>query len=281
MMEGLQSPLFTPRKDRRRRDMPGKRSTARTDLSRGRYIRAIRADSLTRDIAFDATVRSAALHQQYRERQGMTVRVEPSDLRAKVRQRKVGNLLLFVVDCSGSMGTQRRLLATQAAILSLLVDAYQRRDRVGLVTFSEESATVVLRPTASIQLAKTAFQSLATGGTTPLSRGLLTGYELIQQELRRERKLIPVLVLISDGWANVSMGDRAPGEEAAMVGEIIRTSRIRSVVLGATGKARPLSNGRVASPAEELAAVMGGEFHPVDEISAERILSVVSRDRTE
>jgi magnesium chelatase subunit D len=281
MMEGPQPCLLPPRKERQRRDMPGKRSTARTDLSRGRYIRAIRADSLGRGIAFDATVRSAALHQHYRERQGMTIRVEPSDLHIKVRQRKVGNLLLFVVDCSGSMGTQRRLLATQGAILSLLVDAYQRRDRVGLVTFREESAAVVLRPTASIQLAKTAFQSLATGGTTPLSRGLLTGYELIQQELRRERKLIPVLVLISDGWANVSMGDRAPGEEAAMVGEIIRSSRIRSIVLGTAGKAWPLPNGRVLSPAEELAAVMGGQFHPMDEISAERILAAVGRGGTE
>ncbi len=279
VMEGFNLHLLMPRKERRWRDMPGKRSTARTELSRGRYIRAFHAGPLSRDIALDATVRSAALHQQSRERQGMSVWVEPSDLHAKVRERKVGNLLLFVVDCSGSMGTQRRLLATQGAILSLLVDAYQRRDRVGLVTFREQSAAVVLRPTSSIELAKTAFQSLATGGTTPLSRGLLAGYEVIQQELRRERKLIPVLILVSDGRANVSMGDMAPGEEAALLGEIIRARKIRSIVLGTGGQGWRMSDGRVLVPAEELAVAMGGEFCPMDEISTEHILAVVGRDR--
>lgn len=278
MMESLHPHLLMPRRERRQRDMPGKRSTARTELSRGRYVRAVRAGALSRDIALDATVRSAALQQPYRERRGMALRVEPSDLHAKVRKRKVGNLLVFVVDCSGSMGARRRLLATQVAILSLLVDAYQRRDRVGLVTFHDESAAVILRPTASIELARRAFQSLAAGGTTPLSRGLLTAYELIEQELRRERKLIPVLILISDGWANVSMGDRAPGEEAVALGEIIRTRKIRSVVLGTGGKGWRMADGRVFSPAEELAAAMGGEFHPMEEISAERILAVVGPD---
>jgi len=118
-----------------------------------------------RDIAPDATVRSAALRQQHRR--GLSVRVKPSDLHAKVRERRVGNLLAFVIDCNGFMGAERRLLATQGATLSLLVDAYQRRDRLGLVTFREQSATVVLRPTASIELARTAFQSLGTGEHDP------------------------------------------------------------------------------------------------------------------
>ena len=279
MMEGFGPHLLTPRKERQRRDMPGKRSTARTELRRGRYIRAVHAGPLSRDIALDATIRTAALYQKHRERQGMAVKVEPSDLHAKVRERKVGNLLLFVVDCSGSMGTQRRLLATQGAILSLLVDAYQRRDRVGLVTFRDESAAVILRPTSSIELAKGAFQSLTTGGTTPLSRGLLTGYELIQRELRRERKLIPVLILVSDGWANISMSDMAPGEEAVRLGGLIRARKIRSIVLGTGGQGWRMSDGRIFAPAQELAVAMGGEFYPMDEISAERILAVIGRDR--
>jgi magnesium chelatase subunit D len=221
----------------------------------------------------------AALHGHRRGPGGMALQIEPSDLHAKVRERKVGHLLLFVVDCSGSMGTQRRLLATQGAILSLLVDAYQHRDRVGLITFREQSAAVILRPTSSVELAKRALQSLATGGPTPLSRGLLAGYELIQQERRKERKLNPVLILISDGWANVSMGDMAPGHEAAMVGEIIRAGKIRSIVLGTAGQGRRMSDGRVVAPAEDLAVAMGGEFYPVNEISAEHILEVIGRDR--
>jgi len=279
MMEGRNPRLLTPRKERQRRDTAGKRGTARTELTRGRYIRAVHAGPRGRDVALDATIRTAALHPERREPGGLAVQVEPSDLHAKVRERKVGTLLLFVVDCSGSMGTQRRLLATQGAILCLLVDAYQHRDRVGLVTFREESADVLLRPTSSVELAKRAFQSLATGGPTPLSRGLLAGYELIRQERRKEQRLNPVLILISDGWANVSMGDIPPVQEATLLGAIIRTGRIRSLVLGTAGQGWRMGDGRVFAPAEELAVAMGGEFHPMDEISAARILEAIDRDR--
>ncbi|HZY02327.1 MAG TPA: VWA domain-containing protein, partial [Anaeromyxobacteraceae bacterium] len=199
MMAGVNPHLVTPRRERQRRDVPGKRTTARTEQSRGRYIRARQDGVLGQDIALDATIRTAALAQQYRERHSGALRVEPADLHAKIRERRVGNLFLFAVDCSGSMRGRRQILATQAAVLSVLVDAYQRRDRVGLVAFRDQSAAVILRPTASIELAKEAFQSLALGGPTPLSKGLLAAYELIQQELRRERDLIPVLIVVSDG----------------------------------------------------------------------------------
>jgi magnesium chelatase subunit D len=281
MMEGFNPRLVTPRRERRRRDVPGKRSTAQTEESRGRYIRARHAGSVGRDIAFDATIRTAALAQHRRDRQGTTLKVEVSDLHAKIRERRVGNLLLFVVDCSGSMQSQRQILATQAATLSLLVDAYQRRDRVGLVAFRDQSAAVILRPTSSIELAKNAFRSLALGGPTPLSRGLLTAYELIQQELRREHDLIPVLILISDGCANVSMGDMRPGEEAALVGEMIRGMRIRSIVLGTAGQGWRMPDGSIFAPAQELAAAMGGEFYPMDETTAEAILAFSHRGARE
>jgi magnesium chelatase subunit D len=275
MMQGFNPHLITPRKERQRRDMPGKRSTARTAESRGRYIHARHSGPLSRDIALDATLRTAALHQQHRDRGEMALKVEASDLHAKVRERKVGNLLLFVVDCSASMGTQRRILATQGAILSLLVDAYQRRDRVGLITFREQSAAVILRPTASIELAKKAFQSLAIGGTTPISRGLLTAYQLIQRELQKDRGLLPVLILISDGNANVSMGDTDALKEAMLIGEMIRMRKIRSMVLGTGGQGWRMWDGSIFAPAQELAVAMGGEFYPMDEISIQAILEII------
>jgi magnesium chelatase subunit D len=281
MMEGFNPRLVTPRHERRRRDVPGKRSTARTEQSRGRYIGAQHAGFLGPDIAFEATIRTAALFQKDRDRQGMSLKVEASDIHAKIRERKVGNLFLFVVDCSGSMQSQRQILATQAAILSLLVDAYQRRDRVGLVAFRDQSASVILRPTSSIELAKHAFRSLTLGGPTPLSRGLLTAYELIQQELRRERDVLPVLILISDGCANVSMGDLRPGEEATLVGEMIRARRIRSIVLGTAGQGWRMPDGSLFAPAQQLAAAMGGEFHPMDETTAEAILACSRRGALE
>ncbi len=276
-MEGFSPRFVTSRRERQQRDIPGKRSTARTEQRRGRYIRARQAGPLSLDIAFDATLRTAALSQQHRDRQGMILKVEATDLHAKIRERKVGNLLLFVVDCSGSMQSQRQILATQAAILSLLVDAYQRRDRVGLVAFRDQSAAVILRPTSSIELAKKAFRSLTLGGPTPLSKGLLTAYELIHQELRRERDLIPVLILISDGCANVSMGDMRPGEEAVLVGEMIRAKKIRSIVLGTAGQGWRMPDGSIFAPAQELALAMGGEFYPMGEMTAEGILALSNR----
>lgn len=275
MMHGLNPRLITPRKERQRRDLAGKRSTARTDLSRGRYIRARHSGRLTRDIALDATIRTAAVNQQYRDRKDLSVVVDLADLHAKVRQRKVGNLLLFVVDCSASMGIQRRILATQGAILSLLVDAYQRRDRVGLITFREQSATVILRPTASIELAKEAFQSLSIGGTTPLSKGLMTAYEVIERERRKERRLLPVLLLISDGNANVSISDADPFKEATSVAEMIRAEKIRSIVFGTGGEGWRMSDGSLSTPARELATAMRGEFYPVEEVTAEGILEIL------
>ena len=277
MMEGFNPQLVTPRRERQQRDVPGKRSTARTEQSRGRYIRARQDGPLSRDIALDATIRTAALSQPYRDRRSGALRVEPADLHAKLRERKVGNFFLFAVDCSGSMRSQRQILATQAAVLSLLVDAYQRRDRVGLVAFRDQSAAVVLRPTASIELAKEAFRSLALGGPTPLSKGLLAAYELMQQELRRERKLIPVLILVSDGCANVSMGETPPCEEASLVGEMFRAKRIRSIVLGTAGQGWRMPDGSVFAPARELAVAMGGEFYPMDDLAAEGMLAFANR----
>ena len=277
MMEGFNPRLVTPRHERRRRDVPGKRSTARTEQSRGRYIRAQHAGFLSPDIAFDATIRTAALSQQDRDRQGMGLKVEASDVHTKIRERKVGNLFLFVVDCSGSMQSQRQILATEAAVLSLLVDAYQRRDRVGLVAFRDRSAAVILRSTSSIELARHAFRSLTLGGPTPLSKGLLTAYELLQQERRRKHDVIPVLILVSDGCANVSMGDLRPVEEAALVGEMIRAMRIRSIVLGTAGQGWRMPDGSLFAPAQQLAGAMGGEFYPMDETTAEAILAFSHR----
>ncbi len=275
MMAGA-NPFVAPRRERRRRNGAGKRTTAPTEERRGRYVQATQSGAPGRDVALDATIRTAALAQGHRDRRGDTLRVEPADLRSKIRERKVGNLFLFAVDCSGSMRGRRQVLATQAMVLSVLVDAYQRRDRVGLVAFRDDSAAVVLRPTNSIGLAREAFQSLALGGPTPLSRGLLAAHELIQHELRRERDLIPVLIVVSDCCANVSMGELPPYQEASLVGEMFRARKIRSIVLGTAGRGWRMPDGSLFAPARELAVAMGGEFRPMDDGAAERVLAFAS-----
>ena len=52
--------------------------------------------------------------------------------------RRTANLILFVVDASWSMAVAERMAAAKGAILSLLNDAYQRRDRVGMIVFQND-----------------------------------------------------------------------------------------------------------------------------------------------
>jgi magnesium chelatase subunit D len=139
-------------------------------------------------------------------------------VREKVRETKTGSLILFVVDASGSMGAQRRMVAVKGAILSLLLDAYQRRDRVGLIAFRGTAAQALLPPTSSVDLAHALLNEMPTGGRTPLSRGLLLAMEIIEAERQKDRNVLPLLVVLSDGRANVAMGgaggSKQPGGSA-------------------------------------------------------------------
>ena len=143
--------------DKMTREKSGKRSYSRTDRKRGRYIQARPANDKFDDIAFDATLRNAAPHQKERHESGeseLALQLRMSDLQRKVRVRRTGNLILFVVDASWSMAASERMEATKGAIFSLLVEAYQRRDQVGLVVFQRDKARVVLPPTNSVELAE-------------------------------------------------------------------------------------------------------------------------------
>ena len=151
---------FTPRRldtplDKIMRKHTGRRSRTRTDRNRGRYVQARPANGKPYDLAFDATLRAAAPFQnqraELRKQRGLCH--PPSDYMRKVRVRRAANLVLFLVDASWSMAVAERMAATKGAILSLLTDAYQRRDRVGLIVFQKDRATLVLPPTNSVLLA--------------------------------------------------------------------------------------------------------------------------------
>ena len=163
-----------------------------------------------------------------------------------MRETKTGSLILFVVDASGSMGAQRRMVAVKGAILSLLLDAYQRRDKVGLISFRGTDAQLLLPPTSSVDLAHARLQEMPTGGRTPLSRGLLLALEIIQNEKRKDRNTLPLLTLLSDGRANVAIAPAAnhsniaanvpanpadPITEARRMAAAIREQRIPSIVI--------------------------------------------------
>ena len=178
------------------------------------------------DIAFDATFRAAAPFQKRRmeKRKRLAFAIERSDLQRKVRVKRVANLVLFLVDASWSMAVAERMNATKGAILSLLTDAYQRRDRVGLVVFQKDRATLVLPPTNSIQLAQRALVDIPVGGKTPLSAGLLLAADVLQHEKYTHPDVEPLLIVLTDGAGNVSHRHAAPQEEVL---SLCRTDRRR------------------------------------------------------
>ncbi len=197
----------------------GRRSRAETDSGQPVSDRPERRGSAP--IAAAATLRAAAPHQNARGRAAQpagaagagpaALVVRSGDLRWQVREGREGNLVLFVVDASGSMAARRRMAATKGAVLSLLLDAYQRRDRVGLVSFRGAGAEVPLPPTSSVELAGRRLAELPTGGRTPLAAGLARARELLTTEAVRDPNRRPLLVVVTDGRAN-AIGGRARGQ---------------------------------------------------------------------
>ena len=213
----------------------GRRSQTQTDRKRGRYIQARPANGHADDLAFDATIRAAApfqkARQQIRDEEKVAFAVRREDYQRKVRVRRASNLILFLVDASWSMAVAERMAATKGAILSLLTDAYQRRDRVGLIVFQKDRATLVLPPTNSVLLAQRALADIPVGGKTPLSAGLNMAYEVLKREKTLHPDVLPLLIILTDGAGNVAMEGGSPQEEAHRIADQIAGEDIRSVVI--------------------------------------------------
>ncbi len=169
--------------------------------------------------------------EEQREENEVAFAIEMGDLQKKVRVKRAANLILFVVDASWSMAVAERMQATKGAILSLLTDAYQRRDRVGLIVFQKNKATCVLPPTNSVQLAQRALADIPVGGKTPLSAGLMMAFEILEQEKRTRPDVMPLMILLTDGAGNVSIGASPPQEEAHRIADQFKEDHIRCVVI--------------------------------------------------
>jgi magnesium chelatase subunit D len=185
----------------------GRRSRAETIHGHPVTDRPDRPDAAT--LALASTLRSAAIPTlgtvpgpAAGAPSTVRLRVRAGDLRWQVREGREGNLVLFLVDASGSMAARQRMAATKGAVLSLLLDAYQRRDKVGLVTFRGSGAEVLLPPTSSVELAARRLATLPTGGRTPLDAGLARARGLLAAEAVRDPRRRPLLVVVTDGRAN-------------------------------------------------------------------------------
>jgi magnesium chelatase subunit D len=178
--------------------------------------------------------------------------VQPSDLRQAVRQQKTGNLVVLVVDASGSMGAQQRMEAAKGVVLSLLLDAYQRRDLVSLITFREDRADVVLRPTSSVEVARARLTELPTGGRTPLAAGILAGLDMATSPARAATHR-PLLVVLTDGRATAAPDPTADPVEAAHAAALaVRRQGVSAVVIDAEDG--PIRLGLAAQLAQTMAA---------------------------
>jgi magnesium chelatase subunit D len=172
---------------------------ARTTGGTGRRVAARRPGDRLRWLHVAATLAAAAPHQRARGREGAGLVLRRDDLREAVREGRESTLVLFCVDASGSMAARQRMRAVKGAVLSLLLDAYQRRDKVGLVTFRGDDATVTLPPTSSVELAAARLAALPTGGRTPLAAGLRRAAGVLAAERLRDPRRRALLVVVTDG----------------------------------------------------------------------------------
>ena len=236
----------------------------------GHYVTSRQPQDRARDIAIDATLRAAAPHlYERRLSEAEPVLVRSTDLREKVRESRGGNLILFAVDASGSMGARDRMIATKGAIMSLLLDAYQKRDQVGLVSFRGREASILLPPTGSVELAQQYLANMVTGGRTPLAAGLAKAHELLTRSRHRDRNLQPLLVLLTDGRANAGLGPDDPVEESLRQAASLCQANIPALVVDTEQSVLRLGL------AQRLAQALGGVCLQLEELAATTLAKAV------
>ncbi len=243
----------------------GKRSRAIT--SAGARIGARPSNNAGGGIHLVETIRAAAPHQAARQRTGTAIAFRSEDLRVAVREGHEANLILFCVDASGSMAARTRMQQVKTAVLSLLLDAYRRRDKVGLVTFRGDSGVLALPPTSSVEIAAARLEELPAGGRTPLAEGMLTALESLRVEAVRDPNRRPLLVLVTDGRA--TYGPDAVARSRMLARQIAGLGLATLVIDCETGRFR-------MGLAEELAADLRAQYVPLGEVSAEALAGAVS-----
>ncbi len=218
------------------RGRSGRRLSRETTKAAGRAV-GTTARRLGRPLSLAATLRAAAPFQLARKNggaaDGRPLVVNAADLREKVYRQKTGRLVIFVVDSSGSIGTLYRMEEAKAAALSLLAEAYQKRDRVALIAFYGMKAEVLLPPTNSPDLAARLLSELPSGGKTPLAAALVLTKKLLTVEQAKDPALSPHIILMTDGRPNIPLDPGAsPWPEAlALAGLLAEDPRLHFLLI--------------------------------------------------
>jgi len=252
-------------KDKKRRVGSGRRARTLSSHS-GKYVKAKLPEGKTTDIAIDATIRASVA------RKG-DLKIEEEDLREKVRAKKISSVIVFVVDASGSMAAIRGMEMAKRAIMALLEDSYQKRDKVSFIAVAGDKADVLLPPTSSVELAVRYLRELPTGGRTPLPDGLYKGLQVLRTQLWKNRNIIPIMVLVSDGRGNVPIGTDVKKELVSLAKEI-KKQGINLVVIDSDDGFLNLGYNK------EIVEASGGQYYRLDELDSGKVVNVVKALRT-
>ena len=243
----------------------GRRAMAISADGTGRYARAKFPDGKTNDIAFDATIRAAAPYQRARHSDDLSLVIESQDIRMKVRERRSGCTLLFLVDASGSLGVRRRMATVKGAILSMLRDSYVKRDRIGLMAFRRDSAEMILPPTKSVEYSYKCLEEMPTGGKTPLGEALVRVNEYMTAYARCHIGERCYIILVTDGRANVPLQEGMnANEEVQKMAEDMSIPHVKWIVVDASASFPRFDN------AERLAEKMGARYFRLEDLDADR-----------
>lgn len=272
--ESFQVRPIRPPKDRVRRHCQGRRSPSAARGRTGHVIRTVDRGE-PGDIALMATLRAAAPFQRARGREGRILIVK-DDLRYCRREGHVSSLVLFLVDASGSMGAARRMVAVKGAVRSLLMDCYQKRDRVALAAFRRDDAELVLPPTRSVERAERRLDGLPVGGRTPLAAGFVEAGRVIRQEQRRDPRGRILLVLLSDGRANQALAGGQPLDESRNAARLLAGRPGLDILVIDTEDKRSFHR---ADLARQLAADLAADYVTLSDLAAPDLADLVRATR--
>ncbi len=243
----------------------------------GRYLKARlpQKSKISGPVALDATIRAAVPHQFIRQKSGLVApgrfSIFPHDLREKVLSRLTGASVLFAVDASGSMGSEEVMGHAKGVVLSLLTDVYQKRDRLAMIAFRGTEARLALPFTTSVELAQRRLKAMPTGGKSPLALALAKSIETLKRELVRNPGRTPMLVILTDGRANISMTGGDPFDEALAQARRIRALGLRTLVVDTD-----LTWIDPFTYAPTLAEAMGAKCVGLKELQAQKVVEFIT-----
>ncbi len=271
------------KRDRTLRSGSGKRMKTLATGRKGRYLKHRTPKEDTSDIAFDATVRASAVHQKQRKKNSKinhALIIKKEDLREKVRQSKVSTLIVLTVDASGSMGVMDRMEAAKATVFSLLMDAYQHRDRVSMVVFRGKDGYILLPPTSGVDLAKKMLVNLPTGGKTPLAAGIMKALSLIKNEKRKDPTVVPMMVMLSDGRSNISIVEGAdPMSEIEKLGQTAQEEGVHSIVIDSEVTRKRKFTGFTFEFAKDIAEYFNAKYFRLDQLNEVTLGNVITMEK--